>query len=133
MTAPKGGPNERSVRRTLAALRRGDRLDEVGGSVGVLALTTARMLDNVVASSTPAYAAAKVGALHLGVLMQLAKMFGPAEDDAWSAFMTLMSTPSRPEESDRDRGYVDLERRAMQIAPPKPTEPGNPDNGRPRL
>jgi hypothetical protein len=95
MTKPKGGPNEASVKRTLAALRRSDQLGELGECIGVLALTAARLTDDVVASDTPAYATAKIVTVYLGVLATLVKTCGrPVGGDRWDQFFADLSKPS---------------------------------------
>jgi hypothetical protein len=72
MTAPKGGPNERAIRRTVAELRRCDRLDEVSSAVAVLAMSTAHMVDQAVDDpKTMGYAKAKIAVCHLSVLSEL--------------------------------------------------------------
>jgi hypothetical protein len=112
----------------VRALRRQDRIDQVGESVATLALTTSVLVDRAVAEGGPLYAIAKLGVLHLGVLAQLAKMYGPAPNDEWDQLLTVLSTPTRPE------SVYDAPPPPRRDEPPEPNGPtlGGP-YGPPRL
>lgn len=77
--------------------------DDMSAAVATLALSTARMVDDVIADPAVAqYAKAKTSVCHLSVLTHLAKMVGtePTED-AFSQLLAELSEPSKPEDDPR--------------------------------
>ncbi len=90
------GANHRAAARTLAKLRRQERLDEVGELLGVLLRTSAELVDAATGpdSDMAGYARAQVVRVHAGVIGQLADMVGGAESDAFEALVASMSVPT---------------------------------------
>ncbi len=97
--------NLSSTRRTIKALRRSERITEANIALAQLALTTARSLDEVVASGERHYVVDRLARAHLFVLKALAETPEPDGPDPFGELLTQMMapTPGTPEEPTSDR------------------------------
>jgi hypothetical protein len=86
--------NLSSTRRTIKALRRSERITEANIALAQLALTTARSLDEVVASGERHYIVDRLARAHLFVLMALAETPEPDGPDPLSEPLAQFMTPT---------------------------------------
>jgi len=89
------------VTRSLAAARKLSRAARAAESLAppvdpllVLAETLARELDDAVSGGQPGYVLSKLAASYCNVLQLLSQLLAPAGDDAVSAFLRSLETPS---------------------------------------
>jgi hypothetical protein len=101
-------PNTTALRSALRKLRKQDRLDEVGQALGVLLVTSAKLVDEATGpySDVAGYARARIVQTHGGLLKQMDEHLAPtvgssAADDFLRSLMvpTLSSWP--PDDDDR--------------------------------
>jgi hypothetical protein len=86
--------NPSTTRRQIKALRQAKRVTESNIAVAQLALSTARGLDEVLASGTKHYTVDRLARAHVSVLLPLAEAPGPGEPDAWDELFRPFTTPT---------------------------------------
>jgi len=86
--------NLSSTRRTIKALRTAERITESNIALATLALTTARALDEVLASGTKHYTVDRLARAHLSVLQALEAALGPEAPDAFAELLSEITTPT---------------------------------------
>jgi hypothetical protein len=86
-----------ATRRTLRAMRRAELLTEANAALAMLALTTARALDDVVRGDDKRYVVAQLSRAHLLALEALARVPEPPMPDAVDALLAEIMRPrTRP-------------------------------------
>jgi hypothetical protein len=83
-----------STRRMIRALRRGERLTDAHAALPTLALTTARALGDVVASTERRYVVAQLARAHLLALGLIVTLPEPETPDAIDAFLAELLRPT---------------------------------------
>lgn len=86
--------NLSSTRRTIKALRQSERITEANIALAQLALTTARSLDEVVASGERHYIVDRLARAHLFVLKALAETPEPDGPDPFAELLAEMMRPT---------------------------------------
>jgi hypothetical protein len=86
--------NVSSTRRTIKALRQSERITESNIALAQLALTTARSLDEVVASGERHYIVDRLARAHLFVLKALAEAPEPDGPEPLSELLAQMMIPT---------------------------------------
>jgi hypothetical protein len=89
------GPNERTVRRVLARLKREDRLGDAGELLAELLRTSAQLVDRVTAPSSPdaGYVRARAITAHGQLIALLRQLVEPGGSDAMGEWLKSLSTP----------------------------------------
>ena len=87
--------NHSSARRTVRALRQSEQLVEGNMALATLALTTAKALDDAVATGAQPYAIDRLARAHLGALKALEELPGRADvDDPFAELLRELGTPT---------------------------------------
>jgi hypothetical protein len=86
--------NRSATARMLRELRRREMLTESNIGLAALAETSARSLDDAIASGAKGYALDRLMRCHLMVLRELGTLPEPMTEDSFSAFVAELSTPS---------------------------------------
>jgi hypothetical protein len=87
----------------VRALRQSERLTEANMALAPLAFTTARALDEVIASDEKKYVVAQLSRAHLSTLEALASLASPESPDVVDQFLAELLTPSANEMADDGR------------------------------
>jgi len=95
--------NLSSTRRTVRALRQSERLTESTVALATLALTTARALDDVVASDEKRYVVAQLSRAHLLALEALTSIERLAPPDAVDELLASLTAATAGSSWDEDR------------------------------
>ena len=87
--------NLSSTRRMVRALRESEQLVEGNMALATLALTTAKALDDAVATGAQPYAIDRLARAHLGALKALEELPGRADvDDPFAELLRELGTPT---------------------------------------
>src|SRR5262249_55543169 len=95
--------NVSSTGRTIRALRRVEHLTEANIALATLALTTARALDDGIASDAKRYVVAQLSRAHLLALEALVALPEPRSPDAVHEFLSELMDPSDDDTPEKGR------------------------------